>query len=374
LRPLQDYRKVYKLYTTYVRPLRNLYSVGLDKKQRAADPHLCFDNCIHAEFLLTGTRSGRLNCKNPNLQQLPRDGVVKSMFTSRFGKRGCIYQADLSQIELRILAAVSGDATMVDAYFKDTDLHSLTASRIFNVPYEHFLKDYADGLRKKGQEDQAKDLETKRHIAKTINFLTSYGGGAFGLQNVLAAKSIYRSIEECRRVIDAFFDSYPTLRKFLQHYRRFILETQQAVSIFGRVRILEEAKSADEEIVSKALRMGCNHLIQATASDMMLLGLVAIEQLMRQANLESLLVSTVHDSLVIDSVCEELPEVHGITTDVLNNLPLVFKALFGEHYDDSWMTVPFTVDAECGKNYLSMFKLPNDNKVGWDKVYVDLKE
>jgi DNA polymerase I-like protein with 3'-5' exonuclease and polymerase domains len=370
MRPLQDYRKLFKLYSTYVRPLRNIFSAGLDKKVREHAAHLCFDQCIHASFLLTGTRGGRLSCRDPNLQQLPRDGIVKSMFVSRFGKRGCMYQGDLSQIELRLMAAACGDQTMIKAYLDEEDLHSLTTSRIFKVPYAHFSKEYMKELQEKGHSKEAKALDEKRSIGKTVNFLTGYGGGAFGLQNVLAMKSIYRKIEECQEIIELFFDSYPALKRLLMQYKRFILDTEIAVSIFGRVRVFEEVRGDDEEAKAKALRAGCNHLIQSTASDMMLTALVVIEQMMRDADLESLLVSTVHDSLVIDCVQEELPQVHDIVLRVLNNFPAVFKAVFGDDYDTSWMIVPFTGDCEVGLDYLNTRKIPKKN-IDWNKLLAD---
>ena len=366
LRHLLEYRKVFKLYTTYVRPLRNWKSI-IDKKERKKDPHLCYDDCIHASFLLTGTRGGRLSCRDPNLQQLPRDGEVKSMFVSRFGARGCLYQADLSQIELRLMAAACGDPTMVQAYFDKVDLHSLTASRIFNVPCEHFSKDHMRFLQGKGQEKQAKDLDQKRNIAKTVNFLTGYGGGAFGLQNVLASKAIFKDLEECERIIELFFESYPALRALLQLYKGFILNKGCAVSIFGRVRVFEEAWGGDEEAKAKALRAGCNHLIQSTASDMMLVALYAVETRMREEGLESILVSTVHDSLLIDAVRAELPRIHEIVVSTLNNFPVVLPAVLGDDFDTSWMLVPFTGDCDVGTDYLNVKKVP-DHGVDWDKL------
>lgn len=372
VRPLQEYRKVFKLYSTYVRPVKNIFTKGIDKKERKDAQHLCFDSCIHAGFLLTGTRGGRLSSRAPNLQQLPRDGVVKEMYRSRFGKRGCIYQGDLSQIELRLMAAVCGDETLVKAYFDNVDLHSLTTSRIFNVPYEHFSKDYMKFLQKEGHDKEAKALDLKRSIGKICNFLTGYGGGAFGLQNILANKGIYKSIEECQSFIDAFFDAYPALKKFLQHYKWFIQEKGVAVSVTGRVRYFDEMHSEDDEAKAKAMRAGCNHLIQATASDMMLTALTVIENEMREENLESILVSTVHDSLVVDAVREELPIIHDITTTVLNNYPEVMKMVFGPEYDTSWLLVPISGDAEVGPDYLHQSKL--DLEPDWDEVNNKLDE
>lgn len=367
VRPLQDYRKVHKLYSTYVRPLRNITVTGIDKKARVKEPHLCFDSCIHASFLMTGTRGGRLSCRDPNLQQLPRDGEVKKLYISRFGKRGCMYQGDLSQIELRLMASACGDPTMIKAYFDETDLHTLTTSRIFNTPYDHFSKDHMKWLQEHGRDKEAKELSQKRNIGKTVNFLTGYGGGAFGLQNVLAAKSIYLKIEECESIIESFFASYPALQRLLMHYKHFILEKHVAVSIFGRVRVFEEVQGDDQEAKAKALRAGCNHLIQSTASDMMLLALIAIENMMKEADLESILVSTVHDSLLIDCIQSELPVVHDIVTTVLNNFPVVLPSMLGEDFDTSWMLVPFTGDCEVGLDYLSAKAIPKDN-IDWDKL------
>lgn len=371
LRPLQEYRKVFKLYSTYVRPMRNMMADRLDKKQRVKLPHLCIDHCIHASFLLTGTRSGRLSSRDPNLQQLPNEGLVKRLFSSRFGDRGCIYAADLSQIELRLMAAACGDPSMVKAYLDDVDIHSLTASKIIwqggkKIPYEHFTKKYMEELQKKGKSDVAKDLELKRKIAKTTNFLTGYGGGAFGLQNVLANAEVYMSIEECEEIVLGFFEAYPSLKRFLGIYKTFIEENGVAVSMFGRVRHFEEVYSEDREASSKALRAGCNHLIQSTASDMMLICLFTIEALMRDAGLHSFLTSTVHDSLVVDAMRDELPEVHAIVNGVMNNIPDVIRANLPD-YDTSWMVVPFAGDSEVGLNYLETNKISGKSP-DWDKL------
>jgi DNA polymerase I-like protein with 3'-5' exonuclease and polymerase domains len=369
VRPLQEYRKVHKLYGTYVRPLRNFKS-AIDKRPRTERPHLCPDGCIHAQFMLTGTRGGRLSCRDPNLQQLPKEGTVKQMYISRFGRAGCLYGSDFSQIELRLLAAASGDPAMVEAYHNGIDLHTLTTSRIFKTPYEHFSKDYMKRLEQQKRGDEAKELSLKRDIGKTVNFLTGYGGGALGLQTVLANKKIYRPVEECEEIIDLFFDSYPAVRDLLAFYKDFIAANQCAVSLFGRVRQFEEVTSEDSQIRSKALRAGCNHLIQSTASDMLLICLSVIEDLMRDEGLDSRLILTVHDSLVIDALLDELDAIHSIVMDVLNNMPEVFKAVLGDDYDTSWMIVPFAGDSQVGYNYHHM-KAVGEGKVDWKTVLGD---
>lgn len=902
IRPLQEYRKAFKAYSAYIRPIRNAFKEGFDKKPRKEIPHLARDGCIHARFLLTGTRSGRLcvdgdtelkvKCDNtwelvkikdlnlkkchqvlikshtgrlckisdkffkgyetmfevttrdsrtitctgghrlytrfgwkhvnslkvgdyvkvdasfnqvqrgdkkvleqpiisikkvgdrpvwdiqvdddhsycagglihhnssqaPNLQQVPRDGLIKRIYCSRFGQDGLLYQGDLSQIELRLIAAACGDEAMVDAYLKDIDLHSLSMSRIFNLPYEHCIKDHVVWLQKNGKDKEAKEMELKRKVAKcvdletlvsvdgriqrigelhpgrdedtfyplsgmisgptgpvplkhfysngvkprllvcskrgivacseehpllmadgslkkakniqkgdilaepmamdseekppvislnpvgnkaktdifaihvnadlayllglyygdgecgtsigicfcgkpeffewqdvvvdaihrcgfetildrtawdskvngpkiaksgpmagqeihgasgnvtfgstrvqdiflqlgaivtmtdtgvglrrslrvptwlfnsprelkmqflagwfdtdgyairggcisgltkswvlvqdicvllasmgmkfsitpsfntpynkyyyhillplddswlfnavlrhpkkrfrlreprqtgvakhnlcmqvipltpghvvdvevdtpehlfvannlcqrnTINFLTGYGGGAYGLQATLANDSIYFEIEQCENFLESFFDSYPALRKYLAYYKRFILDNAVAVSILGRVRVFEEVLSDNQEFVNKALRAGCNHLIQATASDMMLICLCVIEELMRQDGLESMLVSTVHDSLVIDARIDEIQSVHEIVWGVFNNIPEVMRMWFGEDADLSWLILPFGGDCEVGFNYLDTKKVANRLDIDWDEVLASLRK
>jgi DNA polymerase I-like protein with 3'-5' exonuclease and polymerase domains len=374
VRPLLEYRSIFKQYASYIRTIRNITTKGIDKKARTKDQHLARDGMVHTQFLITGTRSGRLSSRDPNLQQLPARGQVKRIYTSRFGDQGCLYQGDLSQIELRLIAAACGDEAMVDAYVKGIDLHSLTMSRIFKMPYDHCIKDHVSALQKAGKDKEAKECELKRKISKTINFLTGYGGGAQGLQGTLAQDGIYQTLEECEAFLEAFFDSYPALREYLSYYKGFIESNGVAVSMLGRVRIFEEAGSQDNGLKSKALRAGCNHLIQATASDMMLCCICAIETLMRDAGLKSILISTVHDSLLVDCIREELPMVHEIVMSVFTNIPDVLETWLGQDVDLSWTRVlPFDGDSEVGKNYLDMIKLSHGEN-DWADVFKRMDE
>lgn len=205
----------------------------------------------------------------------------------------------------------------------------------------------------------------------TVNFLTGYGGGALGLMNTLANQGIYLSLEECEEIIEAFFSNYPTLKSHIALYKRFILENGCAVALTGRVRVFDEVYGEDQEAIAKAMRAGYNHLIQSTASDMMLVCLCAIENLMRDAKLESMLVATVHDSLLIDARRDELDSVHEIVTYVLANIPEVMQVMLGDGYDNRWMQmVPFSGDVGVGKSFLDERKLlvPNPD---WDQVLDD---
>jgi intein/homing endonuclease len=202
----------------------------------------------------------------------------------------------------------------------------------------------------------------------TSNFLTGYGGGATGLQSNLAGDSIYYTIAECEKFLNDFFDSYPTLRTYLSYYKRFIADHGVAVSILGRVRAFEEVFSDDKKAFNKALRAGCNHLIQATASDMMLIALCAIEAQMRDAGLESILVSTVHDSLLIDSVRDEVPMINEIVSRTFSNMPTLLDLWFEGNVDLSWLIIPIGGDCEIGRNALDMVKIDGSNP-DWDKLF-----
>jgi hypothetical protein len=169
LEPLLKYRKLYKQYTTYVRSMRNIFTQGIDKKLREKEAYLMPDGCVHPSFNQCGTRGGRLSSSNPNAQQLPKDSIVKRIYVSRFGERGCIYQADLSQIELRLIAAACGDPLMVKTYREGTDIHSLTMSRIYRLPYEQCVKEYVVQLQKEGRDDEAKKMDIKRRVAKCVD-------------------------------------------------------------------------------------------------------------------------------------------------------------------------------------------------------------
>lgn len=324
--------------------------------QVSIDHSYCAGGLIHHN-------SGR----DPNLQQLSSSTTIKRIYTSRFGDVGRLYGVDLSQIELRLIAAACGDESMVRAYREDIDLHSMSQSKIFNRPYEQCTKEYMIELQQAGHNDEAKKLDMERKISKTINFLTGYGGGAHGLQATLANSGIYFEIEKCEGFLDAFFESYPALREYLGYYKGFIAENGVAVSISGRVRVFEEVFSDNKQFANKALRAGCNHLIQATASDMMLICMGTIEGIMRAEGMQSMLISTVHDSALIDGPKDEIPTCHDISMSVLCNMPEVMKAWFGPDFDTSWMIVPFKGDAEVGKNYLESKKLSMSNN-DWDEV------
>lgn len=755
LKPLQDYRKLFKQWSMYVRSMRNVKVSGIDKKERTKQQYLMGDGRVHTSYNLCGTGSGRLAAKQPNMAQLMRGSIIKRMYASRFGLTdGCMYQADLSQIELRLLAAGCGDPLMVQAYKDGVDLHSLTTSKIFKLPYEHLEKDYMEWLQKNSREKEAKDLNQKRSIGKcvdpdtiievngqlmriadlhpgrqddtfyglehealfvrgpqsrvkvgkfycngvadrllvatrrglltcskqhrfqmedgrlvqakdlkkgdtlsayqplratvtcdapeigfdplgnglplgnnnfsvkvdnnfayllglffgdgcsstnavsiatggtpnyfgwqdqiaevataaglsptiqrtvwlnkervvlsgpnaglsvrgscgkvtlgsrrvsdvliqlgainndatrsrtlkiplwllnagpeiklsflaglfdtdgsvsvqggidvatkswvfaqdlgvmmrglgirlsfdcpwnnvykryyyrirlgpaaswdffrgrlkmahklgrlrnptnryiaekpnavllveelepglllevsvnsedhlycpngitthnTVNFLTGYGGGAYGLQSTLAEEGVFLPLEECERIVEALFDTYPALRTHIGYYKNFIMKHGCAVSLMGRVRAFDEVYSEDHGFVAKALRSGYNHLIQSSASDMMMISMTAIERLMRAESLRSIMVATVYDSLVIDALRAELPVIHEICMSVLNNMPEVVSLALGPSFDASWLHVlPFGADAEVGVNYGDSFNL--SMYPDWDQV------
>jgi DNA polymerase-1 len=240
---------------------------------------------------------------------------------------------------------------------------------VFGIPYENFSDQHEIWLQQNGRADEAKKLKGKRKIGKTLNFLTGYGGGALGFQSALALQGIYISLEEADQHVNNFFTTYPYLKIHIGHYKQFIMNHGRAVSLTGRVRILEEVYSDDFGQVSKALRAGYNHLIQSTASDIMMVCMVAIEYLMRQEGLESIMVSTVHDSLAIDAIKSEVPKVHEIVDGVLSDIPGVMRLILGPEYDLSWCIVPMEGDSSIGKSYYDEVKIPKVEQINWDSVF-----
>jgi DNA polymerase I-like protein with 3'-5' exonuclease and polymerase domains len=167
------------------------------------------------------------------------------------------------------------------------------------------------------------------------------------------------------------------MRRHIGIYKRFILDHRCAVSMFGRVRPLPEVESEDPILSSKALRAGYNHLVQATASDMLLTGLWVIDQAMFDAGLESKPVNTVYDSVAIDTRRDELERVCTIADEVLNNLPEVLELALGEEFNSDWTrVVPLSADGEVGLNYLDQMKLDSfkdaSGQIDWDKALAKL--
>ena len=280
---LLEYREISKLKGTYVLPLQEL-----------RDP---VDSRIRTSFHLTGTATGRLSSSDPNLQNIPvrskRGQKIREAFVAGDGK--VLLSADYSQIELRILAHMSGDPVLVDSFLKDEDVHRRTASEIFHKA-----------------PDQVTDDE--RSSAKAINFGLMYGKTVFGLAEEL---SISRG--EAKKMIDHYFTRYAGVKSFLDEQVAGAHANGYVTTLLGRKRALPEIRSSNPGIRQNAERMAMNSPIQGTASDLIKTAMVRLHRELKERKLESKMLLQVHDELVLECPESEVEEAKRLVVTVMEN-------------------------------------------------------
>ena len=263
------YRKIHKLFSTYVQGYKNLASES---------------GFVHSKFHNTATVTGRLSSSEPNLQNIPARSedanLIRRFFASRFSK-GKLLCADYSQIELRILAHLSGDETMIEAFKNGRDIHTETAVKVFGVP----VNLVGDDMR--------------RH-AKAVNFGIIYGMGSFGL-----SQSIGVPVSEAGRFIEKYFDGFPKIKAFLDSCRDRAIENGFVSTLFGRRRYLPEMKSSNAQVVAFGTRAAMNMPMQGSAADIIKRAMVEIDKRMREKNLKSVMIAQIHDELVFDTTEDE---------------------------------------------------------------------
>jgi DNA polymerase-1 len=260
--------------------------------------------------------TGRLSSINPNLQNIPirteEGGKIRKAFIPAT-ENHVLLSADYSQIELRILAHFSQDPNMISAFQKGEDIHQATASLIFDIPLNEVTKE-------------------QRYKAKTVNFGIIYGQSAFGLSETL---SIPRS--EAKAIIDAYYEKFPTIRKFMDDTIHTARETGIVITEFGRIRPLPEINDRNPGRRQFAERVAVNTRMQGTAADIIKLAMVKIQHLITEKNLQSKMLLQVHDELVFDVLKSE--ETH-IVPLVKETMESVYK-----------MSVPLLVDTAIGNNW-----------------------
>ena len=302
-RMLLEYREISKLKGTYVDPLPLIR----DRKTGR----------IHASFHQTVTATGRLSSSDPNLQNIPirseRGRKIRRAFVPSPGN--VLIAADYSQIELRILAHMSGDPELVDAFRKDEDVHRRTAGELFSVA-----------------PDQVDDRQ--RSIAKAINFGLMYGKTAFGLSQEL---KIPRG--EAKDIIDRYFRRYSRVKMFLDQLVQDARETGTVSTLMGRKRQLLDIRSQNHAVRANAERMAMNTPIQGTAADLMKLAMIEIDERLRKGGFRSKLIIQVHDEVVLDCPREEADAVLKLVTDAMEgasklDVPLKVNAGMGENWMD----------------------------------------
>lgn len=298
-----DYRSLTKLKSTYV-----------DALPRLINPR---DKRVHTSYNQAVAATGRLSSNNPNLQNIPirtaRGREIRKAFVPR-NDDYTLLAADYSQIELRIIAELSGDAGLIDTFVQGLDVHSATASRIFGVPVEEVTPDM-------------------RRSAKTVNFGIVYGISAFGLSERL---SIPR--QEAADIIEQYFEKYPGVKSYMDETIDFARKNGYVETMMGRRRYLRDINSANATVRGFAERNAINAPVQGSSADMIKIAMISIHEAMRAAGMRSKMILQVHDELVFDTHKSELKTL---------------KEMVGEKMRTAIpMTVPVVVEMNNGKNWL----------------------
>lgn len=298
-----DWRQMVKLQNTYVDalPLQVQPTTGR----------------VHTDYMQTVAATGRLSSNNPNLQNIPirteRGRQIRKAFIAR-DENYTIVSADYSQIELRIIAALSGDPEMVKSFQKGEDIHASTASKVFNVALNEVTRE-------------------QRSHAKTVNFGIIYGVSAFGLSN---QTSLSRS--ESKELIDAYYLTYPTLRKYINEQIESARENGFVQTISGRRRYLKDINSQNAVVRGGAERNAVNAPIQGSAADIIKIAMINIHKRLVSENWKSKMLLQVHDELVFDVHNSELEKIKPMIKHEMEN---AFK-----------LDVPLEVEIGEGKNWL----------------------
>ena len=272
---------------------------------------------IHTDFNQAATATGRLSSSNPNLQNIPvrsEEGrqIRRAFIPSQEG--WLLLVADYSQVELRILAHITGDERLVEAFQKGLDIHSATASLIFDVPIDQVTPDM-------------------RRKAKTINFGIIYGMGANRLSQELRI-----SYGEAKRFIESYFKTYPGIQAYLEQTVKDALENGYVTTLLGRRRYIPEIRSAKQVTAEYGKRLAINTPIQGTAADIIKLAMIKIHDYLKSTGKRAKMILQVHDELVFDLPEDEVDEVRDKVREIMEGvLP---------------MRVPLKVDINVGENWL----------------------
>ncbi|WP_298307794.1 DNA polymerase I [Flavobacterium sp.] len=303
VKDILEWRQMVKLQSTYIDALPN----QVDKKTGR----------VHTDYMQTVAATGRLSSNNPNLQNIPirteRGRLIRKAFIAR-DENYTLVSADYSQIELRIIAALSGEENMIKAFQNNEDIHRSTAAKVFNVPLEEVTKE-------------------QRSNAKTVNFGIIYGVSAFGLSNQTSL-----SRKESAELIDAYYATYPKLKSYMSNQVDFARENGYVQTVLGRRRYLKDINSANMMVKSGAERNAVNAPIQGSAADIIKIAMINIHKKLTSENWKSKMLLQVHDELVFDVHNSELEKIKPMIKHEMEN---AFK-----------MDVPLDVEIGVGKNWL----------------------
>ncbi len=298
-----DYRGLRKLLSTYIEPFAGYISPK--------------DGRVHTTFNQALTSTGRLSSSNPNLQNIPvrtEEGrEIRKAFVA--GEEGWVMMsADYSQIELRLMAHLSGDAHLVDAFRHGLDVHAATAAKIFRIPLEEVTSD-------------------QRRIAKTANFGIMYGISTFGLAERLRCPRT-----EAKQIIDDYFASFPAIRSFIDATIAQARERGYVETLFGRRRYIADIAAGNAAVRALAERNAVNAPIQGTAADIIKLAMNAVDRQLREGGYRSRMVLQIHDELLLEVPQEEIAPVRDLLVSEM------------EHVIE--LSIPLTVECHEGRTWL----------------------
>ena len=303
IRDIQEYRQYKKLQSTYVDALPNEVNPNTGR--------------IHTQYMQAVAATGRLSSNNPNLQNIPirteRGREVRKAFIPR-NENYVLLAADYSQIELRIIAALSEEENMINAFKNGEDIHASTAAKVFNIPLSEVTRE-------------------QRSNAKTVNFGIVYGVSAFGLSN---QTDLSRS--EAKELIDTYYETYPKLKAYMSAQVDFAREHGYVETVLKRRRYLKDINSRNAMVRSGAERNAVNAPIQGSAADIIKLAMIHIYNRFEKEQFKSKMLLQVHDELVFDVHKDELEIIKPIIKYEMEN---AFK-----------MAVPLDVEIGLGKNWL----------------------
>ena len=298
-----EFRAVKKLLSTYIEPFPGYISER--------------DGRVHTTFNQALTATGRLSSSNPNLQNIPvrteRGKEIRKAFVPGTPD-GVIVSADYSQIELRIMAHLSCDAHLVQAFRDGVDVHAATAAKIFRIPVDQVTRE-------------------QRTMAKTANFGIMYGISSFGL-----AQRLHLSRSAAKELIDGYFASFPAIRSFIDDSIAFARENGYVETLFGRRRYLPDISAQNATVRALAERNAVNAPIQGTSADIIKLAMIGVAKRLKEEGLRSKMVLQIHDELLFDALPEEVPALSALVKEVMEN---VIR-----------LSVPLTVDCSAGANWL----------------------
>lgn len=298
-----EYREYKKLKSTYVDALPHL----MNKK----------DQRVHTNYGQAVTSTGRLSSNNPNLQNIPIKTKIGREIRAAFipkSKNHLILSADYSQVELRIMAAFSGDKEMINAFISNQDIHATTASKVFKVP----LSEVEPQMRRK---------------AKEVNFGIIYGISPFGLSQNLSISRV-----EAVEIIESYFSEFPSVKIYMNQIINEAREKEYVQTILGRRRFLRDINSRNQTLRGYAERNAINTPIQGSAADIIKLAMINIYDWMKDEKVESKMIMQVHDELVFDIQTKEKELMENKIKEIMENVIS--------------LKVPLVVSVGCGKNWL----------------------